>query len=623
MIRLHSRPRKNHVHSRRKSPTVLRRLFAETRAFRPQLAGLIVIDLLLTPLVLLNPVPLKLAVDNVLGDRPPSRLVRSVLPEFATSSTFRLLVLAAVLQVTVVLLAQLQELAAYVLRTWIGERLTMRFRARLFRHVQRLSLAFHDSRGVSDSLYRIQYDAPSVQWITVYGFLQLLSAGATLLAMLYVTASIDSQLALVAVAICPPLFVLNRRFNTRMRPQYRRGAELESSAMGVVQEVLSSFRVVKAFGREQGEHDRFLEHSMQTVRQRVRLSLAESWFGLLVNAATGIGTAAVLYIGVRDVEAGRLTLGQLLLVMSYLVQLYTPLKTISQQVATLQSSLAGAERAFELLDEVPDVAERPSALPISRAAGSFELQEVSFSYDGRNDVLHNVSLRLPAGTSLGIAGRTGSGKTTFINLLLRFYDPSAGRILLDGLDLRDYRLADLRNQFTIVLQDPVLFSTSIAENIAYARPDATFDEIREAARAANAHDFVTAMPDGYETAVGERGMRLSGGERQRISLARAFLKDAPILILDEPTSSVDVATEALIMDAMRRLMPGRTTIMIAHRLSTLESCDVVIELDGGTLGSSGSSNGSRPPRAARRAGPPGERRRVARRQGAPRAGGSQ
>jgi ATP-binding cassette subfamily B protein len=283
------------------------------------------------------------------------------------------------------------------------------------------------------------------------------------------------------------------------------------------------------------------------------------------------------------VQAGRLTLGELLLVISYLAQLYGPLKTISQQLATLQSSLAGAARAFELLDEVPDVVERQHARPVSRAAGSFELQEVSFSYDGRTDVLRQVSLRLPAGTSLGIAGRTGSGKTTLINLLMRFNDPSAGRILLDGVDLRNYRLPDLRNQFTIVLQDPVLFSTSIVENIAYARPDAQFEEIVDAAKAANAHEFITALPDGYDTPVGERGMRLSGGERQRISLARAFLKDAPILVLDEPTSSVDVVTERLIMEAMRRLMPGRTTIMIAHRLSTLDTCDVVIELDHGAL----------------------------------------
>jgi ATP-binding cassette subfamily B protein len=583
MITLRGRRRMNHTRSQPTNPAVLPRLFAETRPYRPQIIGLIAIDLLLAPLMMLYPVPLQLVVDSVLGNHPPSSALQFVMPDFATSTTYRLLVFAVVLQVVVVLLAQFQELGAYVLRTWIGERLTMGFRARLFRHAQRLSLAFHDSRGVSDSLYRIQYDAPSVQWIAVYGLLQLAAAAATLAAMLCVTVSIDLQLALVAMAVCPPLYFLNRRFNARMRPQYRREAELESSAMGVVQEVLSSFRVVKAFGREDRENQRFLAHSIQTARQRVRLSLAESWFGLLVNAATAAGTAAVLYLGVRGVQAGRLTLGELLLVISYLAQLYGPLKTISQQLATLQSSLAGAERAFELLDQVPDVAERQHARPVSRAAGSFELQEVSFSYDGRTNVLHQVSLSVPAGTSLGIAGRTGSGKTTLINLLMRFNDPSAGRILLDGLDLRDYRLPDLRNQFTIVLQDPVLFSTTIVENIAYARPDAQFEEIVEAAKAANAHEFITALPDGYDTPVGERGMRLSGGERQRISLARAFLKDAPILVLDEPTSSVDVLTERLIMEAMRRLMPGRTTIMIAHRLSTLDTCDVVIELDHGAL----------------------------------------
>lgn len=562
---------------------ILRRLFAETWAYRPQMISLIVIDLALAPLTLLNPLPLKLAVDSVLGHHPLSPLLRFVLPNFTTSTTFRLLIVVVVLQIVVVLLAQLQELGAYVLRTWIGEQLTMRFRARLFRHLQRLSLAFHDTRGVADSLYRIQYDAPSIQWITIYGFLQVLTAATTLGAMFCVTVSIDPKLAFIALAVCPPLFILNRRFNARMRPEYRREAELESSAMGVIQEVLSSFRVVKAFGREDGEHRRFLAQSLQTVRQRVRLAWAESWFGLFVNAATAVGTAAVLYIGVRDVQAEQLTLGSLLLVMSYLVQLYTPLRTISQQLATLQSSMAGAERAFELLDEVPDVAEHQHARPISRAAGNFELQKVSFSYDGDTAVLHEVSLSLPTGTSLGLAGPTGAGKTTLINLLLRFYDPSAGRILLDGIDLRNYRLADLRNQFAIVLQDPVLFSTSIAENIAYARPGAAIEQIIEAAKAANAHEFVTMLPNGYDTPVGERGMRLSGGERQRISLARAFLKDAPILVLDEPTSSVDVITENIIMDAMQRLMIGKTTIMIAHRLTTLDVCDMVVNLDHGAL----------------------------------------
>jgi len=271
------------------------------------------------------------------------------------------------------------------------------------------------------------------------------------------------------------------------------------------------------------------------------------------------------------------------MVIAYLTQLYGPLNAIGDKIISLQPYIASIKRAFELLDEVPDVAERPYARPLKRTTGAIEFRDVGFAYDRENLVLDGVSFAIEAGTRLGIAGRTGAGKSTLMSLLMRFYDPSKGQILLDGVDLRDYKLADLRHQFAIVMQDPVLFSTSIAENIAYGRPGASFQDIMTAAKVANAHDFIVALPNGYDTLVGERGLRLSGGERQRISLARAFLKDAPILILDEPTSAIDVATEALIMEAMQRVMVGRTTLMIAHRLSTLEVCDARLVIEHGHL----------------------------------------
>jgi ATP-binding cassette, subfamily B, bacterial len=299
---------------------------------------------------------------------------------------------------------------------------------------------------------------------------------------------------------------------------------------------------------------------------------------------TAIGMGTVLYIGVHDIKAGTLTLGNLLLVMGYLGQLYSPMRTLGRKMASMQGYLVGAERAFALLDEVPDVVERPNAKPLTHTTGAMAFENVSFAYDGDQlPVLHDISFAVPAGACIGVVGTTGAGKTTLVNLLTRFYDPSRGRILLDGVDLRDYRLADLRNQFAIVLQEPVLFSSSIAENIAYARPDATGGEIVAAARAANAHEFISRLPDGYDTAVGERGMRLSGGERQRISIARAFLKDAPILILDEPTSSVDIKTEAAILEALDRLARGRTTFVITHRPSALKQCDIIVRMEQGRL----------------------------------------
>jgi ATP-binding cassette subfamily B protein len=326
---------------------------------------------------------------------------------------------------------------------------------------------------------------------------------------------------------------------------------------------------------------------------RIRYTVGEGVFGLLVGLTTAVGTAAVVFLGMRHVQAGILTLGELLLVLGYLSQLYAPLKTISKKAGDVQASLASAERAFSLLDEAPDVVERPGAQPLGRARGAVTFQGMSFAYGQDRPVLRDISFEIGAGTRLGIVGTTGAGKTTLVSLLTRFYDPTAGRILLDGVDLREYKLADLRNQFAIVLQEPVLFSTSIAENIAYGRPDACHEEIVAAAKAANAHEFIMNLPQGYQTLVGERGMRLSGGERQRISLARAFLKDAPILILDEPTSSVDVKTEAAIMEAMERLMQGRTTVMIAHRLSTLATCDAQLEIEHGRLVSRERSAGYR------------------------------
>jgi ATP-binding cassette subfamily B protein len=563
--------------------TLFRRLIQQARPFWLHISGIFLLGLMGTPLMLLGPVPLKIAVDSVVGSDPMPGFLDAVLPGRATSTNIRILGMAAGLQVLVVLFSQLHELGGYVLRARAGEGLVLDFRSRLFRHVQRLSLLFHDTRGTADSLYRVQYDAPSIREIMINNVISLFSAAVMLIVTVYIITRIDWQLAMVAMGVSPFLFVLSWTYSQRIRPRYRDVRRLESSALEIVQEVLANFRVVKAFGREDSEQERFVDHSGVGVRERIRLALAEGSYGLLINMTTAIGTALVLFIGIRNVQSGVLTLGELLMVISYVAQLYAPLRTISRQVGTLQSSLASAERAFELLDEVPDVVERPHARGLKRGAGEIEFRNVSFTYRNDSRVLRDVSFRILPGTSLGIAGRTGAGKTTLVSLVTRFYDPNAGQILLDGVDLRDYKLADLRNQFAIVLQEPVLFSTSIAENIGYARPQAEHEEIMAAAQAANIHEFIIGLADGYDTLVGERGMRLSGGERQRVALARAFLKDAPILVLDEPTSSVDMDTEAGIIEAMKRLMVRRTTLMIAHRPSTLAVCDARIEIDEGIV----------------------------------------
>jgi ATP-binding cassette, subfamily B, bacterial len=540
------------------------------------------LQLLATPLALLGPVPVALAVDSAVGGEPLPGWLDAVMPQ-GFSSAQSVLLLACVLQVVIVLLAQAQS----VLSTWVytsfTERATQAVRIRLLRHAQTLSFRFHDQRGTTDTIYRVQYDAGAIPGVATSSLIPFVSAIFTLVAMIVVVARLDSQIAVVALAISPILLVLTRVFRLRLKARYREVKLLESGALKVIQEVLTAFRVVKAFGREREEEDRYREEARAAADARIGVSLEEHFFSLLIAVVMAGGTATVLYLGVNSVLADEMTVGALLLILSYLSQLYSPLQTISRQTTKVQSQLASAERVIELLDEEPEVKDDPDALPVDRASGAFVFENVSFHYEEGNEVLVDVSFVVPAGATLGIVGRTGAGKSTLMSLLIRFYDPTGGRILLDRIDLRSYRLRDLRNQFSMVLQDPFLFSSSIIDNIRYARPEASNMDVIAAAEAAGIHDFIAGLEDGYDTLVGERGMRLSGGERQRISLARAFLKDAPILLLDEPTSSVDIETEASIMEAMGRLMHGRTTFMIAHRLSTLEGCDLVLRVKDGAV----------------------------------------
>ena len=563
--------------------TLYRRLLRQARPYWLHLAGLFGIGLLASPIALLNPVPWKIVIDSVLGAKPLPSYLQPFLPMAATRSPAGALGVAIGLLLVVAGLSQLQALANKVVRKYVGEGLVLSFRATLVEQAQRLSLSYHDSTGTADSLYRIQQDAAAIENIMVEGFVPFISAGFTLVTMIAVTVRLDWQLALVALAISPPLFALSRTFRPRMRKQSRHAKKLESSALAVVQETLGALRVVKAFGQEARETDRFVRRSREGVAARIRLAWLEGRYGTLVGMTSALGEATVLLVGLGHVRSGVLSLGQLYMVWSYLKQLYEPLKTISSKTAGLQSYLASAERAFGLLDQQPEVPERPHARSVTRATGAVEFRGVSFAYGPDRPVLQDVSVAIAPGTRLGVVGATGAGKTTLISLLTRFYDPTAGQILLDGVDLRDYKLADLRRQFAVVLQETVLFAASVAENIAYAAPGASREQIVAAAHAANAHEFIVRLPRGYDTQVGERGAQLSGGQRQRIALARAFLKDSPVLILDEPTSAVDADTEAKILGAMRHLMRGRTVLLISHRPSTLQRCQALLVLENGRV----------------------------------------
>jgi ABC-type multidrug transport system fused ATPase/permease subunit len=358
---------------------------------------------------------------------------------------------------------------------------------------------------------------------------------------------------------------------------------MESKAQSFMQEALSCLRVVKAFGQEDREHERAVDQRWRAVRARIHLDLQESIFSFALRFLSRIDRSAVLLLCAYHVFQGRLTIGGLLVVMTYVGQLQDPIDAIGDVLTDMQNSLVSAERVFEVLDIAPEIKDRPDSKSLSLVHGAVAFENVSFGYDPSRPVVHKIDFEARAGEVVALVGPTGAGKTTIASLLMRFYDPDSGRVTIDGEDARDLSMRTLHDNVALVLQESVLFSGTIRDNIAYGRPDASQEDIEEAARSANADDFISALPDGYHSQVGERGVRLSGGERQRIAVARAFLKNAPVLILDEPTSSLDSRTEKVILDVLDRLMAGRTTFIIAHRLSTIRYADQILVLDQGRI----------------------------------------
>jgi len=562
---------------------LIKRILVLARSFWPHITGLFFLSLLATPIALLKPFALKLVIDSGFGSAPVPGFISMFFPSDFQFTFNSVAIIAASLVIIIAVIDNIHVFCTWVLGTWVGEKLVLNFRTLVFNHIQRLSLAYHDRKGATDSLYRIQWDTMSIRSLLLVQLPSLLSSFLTLVAMIIIMFMINVNFSLIAICLLPPLYVLTKISTKLLRKDWYKVKDAESSAMSVINEVLSSLRVVKAFGQEESEGERFSTRAKEAVKGQVKMAKIGATFSFLVSLLLAAGTALFIYLGATYVHTGKMTLGELTLILAYLSQVFTPLQNIIKNLNDVQSSMAGIDRVFSVLDHEKEVKETHNAIHLLKTNGAFEFKNVSFSYDPRKQILKNISVEIRPGDKVGIMGSTGAGKSTFINLLNRFYDPTEGLISIDSVDIKNYKIADYRNQFSIVLQEPVLFSTTIAENIRYGNPGASEKEVMDAALAANAHDFIVKQKDGYETLVGERGMQLSGGERQRIALARAFIKNAPVLILDEPTSSLDIKTESEVMEAIERLMAGRTTFMITHRLDALRSCNLILHLENGEL----------------------------------------
>jgi ATP-binding cassette subfamily B protein/subfamily B ATP-binding cassette protein MsbA len=464
-----------------------------------------------------------------------------------------------------------------------GQRIVYDLRARLLSHLQALPLRHHVTSKTADSVYRLDSDAYSVSDLVLGGVFPLAMAGLKLTVMFVILLRLDAALALLSLTVAPFLYACLRYYSVRMTDRAEQVKTRESALVERAFEILSSIRAVKSFARERHELARFERTGDETMRARLRLTWQESLFSVVVTAITLAGTAVVLIVGGLHVLEGTLTIGELLVVIAYLAAVYNPLSSIAETIGSLQQAIVSARRVREILALTPETLDAPDAADAARVSGQIRFEQVSFAYDDGRPVLTDVTFQARPGEMVAVVGLTGAGKTTLVSLIPRFFEPTGGRVLVDGLDVARYRLRSLRERIALVPQEPVLFSGTIADNIRYGQLDASDAQVEAAARAAHVHEFVQRLPMGYATEVAEAGATLSGGERQRLGIARALLKDAPILILDEPTSALDAISEETVFAALRRLRHGRTTIVIAHRLSTIRDATRILVLDGGRL----------------------------------------
>jgi ATP-binding cassette subfamily B protein len=566
---------------------MLRRLSPYWRTARKETAAGGILLLLGAIIDLLQPWPIKWLVDYVFGKQTPPDWLRNLVPSIGSGDISRGI---AAVCISILILAMLHRAAItfghfFLIR--VGARVVQQLRCAACDHLHRLSIAFHDRTKVGDSIYRVAYDSHAAQAMLNGAIVPATTGALTLIGAVVIMLRINPLLTLTTLAVAPLFVFIIRGFSRRIDQQSRRYHENESKLVSTVQESLSSIRAIQAFTLEPAAGERFRTQSEESLAANQSMTLTQLIYSGCAGLAVAVGTAGVVWVAGHQVLRGALSIGDILIFLAYLGMLYQPMNTFSQSASVIQSATAQLRRVFEIIDASPEIRDRPSATTLKAVRGQIEFRNVAFEYDPGRPVLSKFNLTAEPGQVIAIVGRTGAGKTTLASLLLRFYDPTSGAILLDGYDLRDLRLDWLRRQVSVVLQDPILFSATVAENISYGLSGATRQQIEKAARRAQADEFIRKLPEGYDTMLGERGVNLSGGQRQRLSIARAFLKDAPILILDEPTSALDAHTEAALLVALKDLMVGRTTFVIAHRLSTIRQASAIVVLENGRIAEQG------------------------------------
>ncbi len=571
----------------RSSKSMSRFVLELVRPYRRWLIVVFIAMLIETAMSIAAPWPLKIILDNVVG--------KHKLPEFLAwlrdfSFGEHTLALAGVAALGVIVIAAIGAVAGYIDNYYtesVAQNVANDLRQRLYHHLQRLSLKYYDTHQIGNMVSTITSDVSTIQSFASTALLSILVDGLTIIGMLAVMLYLNFDFALIVVVVTPVLLFFISHFKKAIKKATHEVRKHQSEIVGVVEQGLQSVRSVKAFGRQDTEVDRLKQVSLGTVQASLKARRVKSMLSPIVSVTVAGCVAFVLWRATGLILRDAMTIGALTVFLSYLNKFFKPVQDLAKMTNVIAQAAVGLERVQTILEADSIIPEKSDARDPGEVKGEIVFEHIAFAYDSAAPVLLDVNLTIKPGMRVGVCGPTGSGKSTILSLIPRFYDPSQGRVLLDGVDVTDYKLEGLRSKIGFVLQDTVLFVGTIRDNIAYGRPNATLDEIIEAAKMANAHEFIAQMPHGYDSLVGERGLTLSGGQRQRIGIARAVIRNSPILILDEPTAALDTESEKLVMEALERLMEGRTVITIAHRLSTIRDAHKIVVLKGGVVAEEG------------------------------------